>query len=155
MIQLNRILVPIDFSDNSTVALEYATALADLTGGRLFLLHVLQSPMGAGWAAEVYVQPPAEFFEQIERDSRDQLSRILTDAQKKQYHAEIACVTGSPFLEILQYAKQQAIDLIVMGTHGRGAVSHILMGSVAERVVRKAPCAVLTIRHPEHEFVMP
>ena len=56
---------------------------------------------------------------------------------------------------ILRYAKEQQIDLIVMGTHGRGAVSHLLIGSVAENVVRKAPCPVLTIRHPEHDFIMP
>lgn len=155
MIALNRILVPIDFSDNSDVALTYATGLADLAGGSLHLLHVLQNPLGAGWAAEVYVPPPAEFFEQVERDARDHLAGLLTAEQQKKYRAEIACLTGSPFLEIIQFAKEHGIDLIVMGTHGRGAVSHLLMGSVAERVVRKAPCPVLTIRHPEHAFVMP
>ena len=62
---------------------------------------------------------------------------------------------GSPFLEIVRYAKDKNIDLIVLGTHGRSGLSHVLLGSVAERVVRKAPCPVLTVRHPEHEFVMP
>lgn len=63
-------------------------------------------------------------------------------------------VVGRPFLEIIRYAKEQQIDLIVLGTHGRGVLSHVLIGSVTERVVRKAPCPVLTVRHPEHEFVM-
>ena len=62
---------------------------------------------------------------------------------------------GHPFVEILSDAKQHDIDLIVMGTHGRGAIKHMLLGSVAEKVVRKAPCPVLTVRHPDHEFVMP
>ena len=155
MIALNRILVPTDFSENSDVALKYAMALADLTGASLHVLHVLQNPLGAGWAAEVYVPPPAEFFERIEQDAREHLNGLLIDEQKGKYRAELVCLNGSPFLEIIQFAKQQTIDLIVIGTHGRGAVSHMLMGSVAERVVRKAPCPVLTVRHPQHEFVMP
>jgi nucleotide-binding universal stress UspA family protein len=63
--------------------------------------------------------------------------------------------SDSPAEEIVKYAKAHTIDLIVMGTHGRGAVAHLLMGSVAEKVVRTAPCAVLTVRHPQHEFVVP
>ena len=62
---------------------------------------------------------------------------------------------GHPSLEIIRYAKDHEIDIIVMGTHGRTGVGHMLMGSVAEKVVRKAPCPVLTVRHPDHEFVMP
>ena len=64
-------------------------------------------------------------------------------------------LTGSPFLEIIQYAKENNVDLIVMGTHGHSGLVHVLLGSVTERVVRKAPCPVLTIRHPEHEFIHP
>ena len=62
---------------------------------------------------------------------------------------------GHPFVEIIRYAREQDVDCIVLGTHGRSGLSHLLLGSVAERVVRKAPCPVLTVRHPEHEFVMP
>jgi nucleotide-binding universal stress UspA family protein len=62
---------------------------------------------------------------------------------------------GPPFLEIVRYAQEANIDLIVLGTHGRGGLAHMLLGSVAEKVVRKAPCPVLTVRHPEHEFVAP
>ena len=61
----------------------------------------------------------------------------------------------SEFVEIIRYARENNIDLLVLGTHGRGAIAHMLMGSVAEKIVRKAPCPVLTVRHPEHEFVMP
>ena len=78
---------------------------------------------------------------------------FLTDAERQKYSAEIVTLIGSPFLEIVSYAKAKDIDLIVMGTHGRGPIAHMLMGSVAEKVVRKAPCPVLTVRHPEHEFI--
>jgi nucleotide-binding universal stress UspA family protein len=64
-------------------------------------------------------------------------------------------VSGTPALAIVTYAKDANLDLIVMGTHGRGGMAHVLMGSVAEKVVRTAPCPVLTVRHPEHEFVLP
>ncbi len=63
--------------------------------------------------------------------------------------------TGHPFVEIIRYAKENSIDLIVMGTHGRTGIPHLLLGSVAEKVVRKAPCSVLTVRDPQHEFVKP
>jgi nucleotide-binding universal stress UspA family protein len=62
---------------------------------------------------------------------------------------------GPPFLEIVRYAKETAIDLIVIGTHGRTGLAHVFMGSVAEKVVRKSPCPVLSVRHPEHEFIAP
>jgi len=67
----------------------------------------------------------------------------------------VSCTIASPFPEILRFAADNEIDLIVMGTHGRGGVSHMLLGSVAEKVVRRAPCPVLTVRQPEHEFVEP
>ena len=64
-------------------------------------------------------------------------------------------VRGRPFVEIIRYAREKKIDIIVVGTHGHSGLTHILMGSVAEKVVRKSPCPVLTIRHPDHEFEMP
>ena len=68
---------------------------------------------------------------------------------------EVEIDSDTGFVEIVRYAKEQSIDLVVLGTHGHGPIAHMLMGSVAEKVVRKAPCAVLTVRHPEHEFVIP
>jgi nucleotide-binding universal stress UspA family protein len=65
----------------------------------------------------------------------------------------MATVVGSPFFEIVRYAEEQQIDLIVIGTHGRGPIGHMLLGSVAEKVVRKSPCPVLTVRQPQHDFV--
>jgi nucleotide-binding universal stress UspA family protein len=91
----------------------------------------------------------------MEHMVKDRLSRILTDAERQTYSAHVVTLCGSPFMEIVAYAKAQNIDLIVLGTHGRGPIAHMLMGSVAERVVRKAPCPVLTVRNPEHEFIGP
>ncbi len=155
VIHLKQILVPTDFSDNSEVARKYAIAFAEMTGARLHVVHVQSSPLVPGWPAEIYVPPPTGFFERIERDAKERLDGWLTAPEKERFKATLVCLTGSPFIEIVQYAKRQEIDLIVMGTHGRGPVSHMLIGSVAERVVRKAPCPVLTVRHPQHEFVMP
>ncbi len=90
---------------------------------------------------------------EVEEIVRNRIEHVLTDVERQKYSAEIVTLIGSPFLEIVSYAKAKDIDLIVMGTHGRGPIAHMLMGSVAEKVVRKAPCPVLTVRHPEHEFI--
>ena len=83
-------------------------------------------------------------------------SRVLCDGVELLHpHVAVEPTRGSAFIEIICYAKEHNIDLIVLGTHGRGPIAHMLMGSVAEKIVRKAPCPVLTVRHPQHEFVMP
>ncbi|HEX3997705.1 MAG TPA: universal stress protein [Pirellulales bacterium] len=155
MITIKRVLVPTDFSEPSEVALHYGKAFSETFGARLHLVHVLdENALVYPWAT-----PEGETFAMgtaradIENAVRNRLEHVLTDAERQKYSAEIVTLVGSPFLEIVTYAKSQEIDLIVMGTHGRGPIAHMLMGSVAEKVVRKAPCPVLTVRHPEHEFV--
>ena len=93
--------------------------------------------------------------EEIEKEARERLATMVTDEERRTLRVETALVAGNPFLEIIRYAKANDVDLIVMGTHGRGAIAHILLGSVAEKVVRKSPCPVLTVRQAQHEFVMP
>jgi universal stress protein A len=141
MITINTILVPTDFSDASIAAQRYAAGLAEAFGSRVHLLHVVQDPYVQPWAAEAFGVSLAGVLERWEDDARAQLQQLAGDAP-------IECVTrvGHPFVEILSYAAEHRIDLIVMGTHGRGPVAHMLLGSVAERVVRKAPCPVLTVR---------
>ena len=87
------------------------------------------------------------------KDAQGRLASILTEEERKTLKAVTTTVLGHPVMEILRYAKENAIDLIVMGTHGRGPLGHVVLGSVAERVVRKAPCPVLTVRTPERDFV--
>jgi nucleotide-binding universal stress UspA family protein len=93
---------------------------------------------------------------ELDNAARKRLDEALIDSDGSGPPSKAAVVTsGSPAYAIVDYAREHGIDLIVMGTHGRGALAHLMMGSVAERVVRLASCPVLTVRHPEHEFVRP
>lgn len=155
MIKLTRILVATDFSEPSKVAVKYAMALTEAFGASLDVLHVLEEPFVHGWAGEGFIPDLASLRITLRADASKQLDEMVPTSDREQYHAQLVTKFGSPFLEIIRYAKTNDVNLIVMGTHGRGPIAHMLMGSVAEKVVRKAPCPVLTVRHPEHEFVMP
>ena len=149
--KLDKILVPIDFSETAEHALGYARDLALQFGGEIHLLHVVPDPVAQGWAGEATGMVVPDLLRTWEADSVKRLAEIAIDGVT----VERVTAVGHDFVEILQYASANGIDLIVMGTHGRGAVKHMLLGSVAEKVVRKASCPVLTVRHPGHEFVMP
>lgn len=151
MIQLKRILVPVDFSPCSEKALRYAVALAGPFDADLDLLHVVEGPVVYGPS----FVPPEDWLVQSRVAAREELEKLPGDAANKDMTVHRTVRTGTPFLEIIYHAKENSVDLIIMGTHGRSGLAHLLMGSVAERVVRKAPCPVLTVRDPEHEFVMP
>jgi nucleotide-binding universal stress UspA family protein len=155
MLSIKSVLVPTDFSDASETALTYGMGLAETFGASLHLVHVMEDLLAHAWAAEVYVAAVPNLREEIERESQQRLSAMLPEADRKRLRAEIALLSGNPFIEIIRYAKAQDIDLIVMGTHGRGPIAHMLLGSVAEKVVRKSPCPVLTVRDAQHTFVMP
>src|SRR5262245_15107785 len=151
MITLKLILVPTDFSEPSAAALRYGTAFADTFHASLHLLHVVEEPVVFGW--ETY--DPAAVRASREQSARQLLRQLLPDAERERFGTHCEVRVGSPFVQIVRYAREQDIDLIVMGTHGRGPIAHMLLGSVAEKVVRKASCPVLTVRHPGHAFVMP
>ena len=155
MLTLKTVLVPTDFSDASESALRYGKAMAEKFGASLHVVHVMEDLLAHAWAAEVYVSSMPQLRDEIEKESRQRLGTLLTDGERKTLRAETALLAGNPFLEIIRYAKAHNIDLIVMGTHGRGPIAHMLLGSVAEKVVRKSPCPVLTVREAQHEFVMP
>jgi nucleotide-binding universal stress UspA family protein len=153
MINLKRILVPSDFSPCSDAAVRYGLELARKFGAKLHLLHVVQDPASQPWAAEGFALPLLEVVDQWQKDAKARLEHSIPPGDR--VNAVVTCTIASPFAEILRYAADNDVDLIVMGTHGRGGVSHVLLGSIAERVVRRAPCPVLTVRQPEHEFVEP
>ena len=155
MLTLKTVLVPTDFSDASESALRYGKAMAEKFGASLHVVHVMEDLLAHAWAAEVYVSSMPQLRDEIEKESRQRLGALLTDGERKAFRAETALLAGNPFLEIVRYAKAHDVDLIVMGTHGRGPIAHMLLGSVAEKVVRKSPCPVLTVRDSQHEFVMP
>jgi nucleotide-binding universal stress UspA family protein len=156
MISLKRVLVATDFGEASDAALAYGRELARSFGARLDVLHVVENVLSRGFGAEGYVASYPELQAEVEDAARRQLEKIVTDEDRSVLRARPVLLTSnSPAFTITAYASEENIDLIIMGTHGRGALAHLLMGSVAERVVRLAPCPVLTVRHPEHEFVIP
>ena len=154
MITLKKILVPADFSEPSESALKYARAFAEQFGSAIHLLHVMEDPFLYAPTSEGYLVPP-HMLEEMSAAATERLNSLVSPADREKFQVKLALKHGSPFVEIVRYAREQDIDLIVMGTHGRGPIAHMLLGSVAEKVVRKAPCPVLTVRSPEHEFVMP
>lgn len=155
MITLKRILVATDFSEAADAALGYGRELARTFGATLHVLHVADDVyVKLGGDAFVAVLP--ELQQDIEQKARQRLAELLVDNDQPPLAVKAAVITASAAaLAIVDYAANTDIDLIVVGTHGRGAVAHLLMGSVAERVVRTARCPVLTVRHPERDFVTP
>jgi nucleotide-binding universal stress UspA family protein len=155
MITITKVLVATDFGEAADAALAYGRALARTFNSTLHVLHVTENVYTSG-GAETYVAVLPDLQRDVEEAARTRLDQLLVDHDTDAPPTKPVLVTsGSPAMAIVQYAKDADIDLIVMGTHGRGAVAHLIMGSVAEKVVRAAPCPVLTVRHPEHEFVHP
>jgi nucleotide-binding universal stress UspA family protein len=156
MITLKRILVATDFSEASDVALAYGRELARTFGATLDVLYVTENVLTRGFGVEGYVAAYPDLQRDLDRAAEKQLEALLSDEDRHDLGAKAVVLTmNSPATAIVTYAVNSHTDLIVIGTHGRGAVAHLLMGSVAERVVRTAPCPVLTVRHPEREFVRP
>ena len=152
MIEFHHILVPTDFSEPSLAATQYGLEFARRFGATLHLLHVIEDP-------KVYV-PLVESFpyatrEDLETFARTRLENWIQPEDARGVAIETRFVHGKPFVEIVRDAREHAADLIVLGTHGRGPAAHLLLGSVAEKVVRKAPCPVLTVRAAGHAFVHP
>jgi nucleotide-binding universal stress UspA family protein len=145
---IKTILVPTDFSVPAERALAYARNLADAYGASLHLLHVIEDPFAGGVYMGMAGAPPEGYFEHLDQQSRARLGALLTEEEKKKYSAVNATRMGYAATEILDYVRDHgAIDLIVIATAGRGAVSRLMMGSVTDKVVRTAPCPVLTV-HP-------
>lgn len=154
MVIIKNILVATDFSDASGVALAYGRDLAKSYNARLHVLHVVEDVVlryttEVGWIG-------SDFQKDLETTAGRTLNALITEDDRKALDAEAIIEKGiNPAETIVKYAKANAIDLIVTGTHGRGAVKHFLMGSVAERVVRIAPCPVLTVHAHERDFIIP
>jgi nucleotide-binding universal stress UspA family protein len=155
VLTLKTILVPTDFSDASQAALEYAKGLAEAFNASLHIVHVMEDLLAQAWSAEVYVASMPNLRSEIDKEARERLATMVTADERQRFSVTTDVLAGNPFLEIIRYAKAQSIDIIVIGTHGRGPIAHMLLGSVAEKVVRKSPCPVLTVRDPHHVFVMP
>lgn len=155
MIQLNKILVPTDFSEFSLHALRYGCELARRFEAELHLLNVVEGiypliPEPGLMLPDVAVQ-----LTELQAAAKRAFEKVPPQDWGQDLEIHRTVVTGTPFLEIIRYAREEQIDLIVIGTHGRSGLVHVLMGSVAEKVVRKSPCPVLSVRPEGHSFVMP
>jgi len=155
MIKITNVLVATDFGPAADSALNYGREFARTFGARLHVLHVVENSMmhaGPDAAGVDFARIQAD----LEAAAQQVLDRIVTAEDRQQLKAVTVIRTGgTQAFEIVGYAKPAGIDLIIMGTHGRGIISHFLMGSVSEKVVRTAPCPVLTVRPVEHEFIVP
>ena len=145
MITLKNILVATDFSACSESAVEQGAALAAAFDASLHLLHIATAPLHEPWAGYT---PGAEFVHivrRLETDGLQRLDRVAAGTGLPKNHLVLATAWGDPADEILKYAREHHVDLVVCGTHGRRGWDHVIMGSVAERVLRLAPCPVLTV----------
>ena len=146
MIRLRKILLPTDFSQNSRTAQEYACALAEQFGAELHVLYVLQDVTLIMPEPGAMFAIPALNVEEVRLSAEKMLQTIPDEAWSQGKTIVRATRMGTPFHEIVGYAADNDVDLIVLSTHGRTGLPHVLLGSVAEKVVRKACCPVLTVR---------
>jgi nucleotide-binding universal stress UspA family protein len=141
---LQHVLVPTDFSASAEQALDYAIRLARTLKARLTVLHVIQPVPMAG--VDIGVALPATSLQEVEEAVQGSMEEALARVTAAGLPAERVVLYGVPFQEIVETAKARQVDLIVMGTQGRTGFMHVLLGSVAEKVIRLAPCSVLVAR---------
>ena len=154
MVVFKELVVATDFSEYSLRAIDYGVEIAEKFASHMTLVYVVEPLLQAADLTWTTVD-----FEELNKAHKEaaekQLKQIVDERIRKGISCDTVILFGKPFVEILKYAKEENADLIVMATHGRGAISHLLMGSTAEKVVRKALCPVLTVKHPKHVFAMP
>jgi nucleotide-binding universal stress UspA family protein len=155
MVQLQRILVPTDFSTFSEHAIRYGCEIANRFEAEVHLLHVAQDAFPIMPEAGLLTVSHTDYLKRVVESASRALEELPAAGLLKKPGVVREVTVGIPFVEIVRYARDKQIDLIVMSTHGRTGIVHMLMGSVAEKVVRKASCPVLTIRPEGHDFIGP
>ncbi len=156
VIKIKKILFPTDFSDTSLHALKYAREFAAAFDAHLHCLHVVDEAFQYWTAMGPESVPVGVAAEDLLSIAEEHMARFADEHLVGLKYAPVTkVVVGQPFREIIHYARETLIDIIILSSHGRSGLSWVLMGSTAEKVVRKSPCPVLSVRHPEHEFVMP
>jgi universal stress protein A len=146
MLAIRSILAPTDFSPHAAAAVRYACGMAERLGATLHLLHILPDMVPASPDPMLAPALPPEYFSTAEGNASDALGHLLDPSWGRPPSVETAVRWGSAVEGIVDYAADRAIDLVVIATHGRTGLRHVLLGSVAERIVREAPCPVLTVR---------
>lgn len=156
MLSIANVLVATDFSDSSASALAYGRELAGRFGARLHVLHAIDIAPLEFVETDALLSGMPDLRAEMETDAENALARLVTDEDRRLLNAATVIARHRlPAEAIVEYAAEHAVDLIIVGTHARRGVAHFLLGSVAEKVIRTAPCPVLTVRHPEREFVTP
>lgn len=148
---IKKILVPIDFSDYSKSALKYAVNFAKVFNAEMYLIYVVEPVIYPPDFSMGQIAIPSVTFEMDER-AKEELTKLAQQEIPAEIKRQVIIKTGKPFVEIIETAAEEDIDLIIIATHGHSGVEHILFGSTAEKVVRKAPCPVLTLREPVKGF---
>jgi nucleotide-binding universal stress UspA family protein len=151
---ISNILVPTDFTDPSDAALNYGRELARAFGAALHVLHVADYAETCGVVGAGYIGPSPTLSRReqlVTQAVRDRLNDLFDESDRRRLNVHVSAVTGEAVREILRYTHEQKIDLMVMGTRGRTGIAHLILGSVAEHVLRKSPCPVLTVHGPQQE----
>ncbi len=155
MIQIRTILVPTDFSEPSEKAARYAAELARRYEAECIVCHVSDIPADLLATSAYYMTGPSEQFIDKVREESQRSLKAFAEKNFGDVPVETVFLEGRPFVEIIRCARDRQVDLVVIATHGRTGLKHVLFGSVAEKVVRKAPCPVLVVKEGEREFVLP
>ncbi len=154
MIKLKRILFPTDFSDFSAYAASFAVSFAVDYGAKLYVLHVVELPLGM---PGIYTMGAGQekLAEMAERLAREELEMATTPDLLEKLDYAVVCLQGAAFQNIISFAQENSIDMIIMGTRGRSELETILLGSTAEKVLRNSPIPVFVVRRPGHRLVIP
>lgn len=154
MLRIEKILCPLDFSEYSAKAYDYAQSLAQHYGARLLLQHVVQ-PLTSTYPYYAFPDSINEVFWNLDAHAEKKLTEFATEHQANGLHTERFVHSGTVTDCVLEFAEKEGVDMIVMGTHGRHGFDRLTMGSVTEKILRKARCPVLVVRNPAHDFVHP
>jgi nucleotide-binding universal stress UspA family protein len=149
---IKRILVPTDFSETAKHALSYGVSFGKEYEAEVLLLHVVET-LAVGYASDLFPVPMAEVFDEISSYAKAEIGKLAAEIKGDGIAVREMVVQGKPSAEIVRIALEEHVDIIVVGTHGKGMLDQALFGSTAERVIRRAPCPVLTCRLHQHEFI--
>lgn len=156
MMILTNILVATDFGEAAASALAYGREFARRFGATLHVVHVVDDVGARLVTASALPYDVTRLQADLDETERQRLDALITEEDRRELSVKAVQLTSAtPAREIVAYANDAHIDLIIAGTHGRGPMRHLLMGSIAERIVRTASCPVLTVRYPEHDFIRP
>lgn len=147
-IKVKRILVPVDFSKYSVVTMNFAISLSRLTGASIVALHVFEKPVipEAIWMSKQVVDIYRDYHKQAERKAKEELNKFIQQFEARGVDLKTKVTSGIPYIQIIRTARKDKVDLIILGSKGLTVFQKVLIGSTADRVVRKADCSVMVIK---------